>query len=60
MKQGLVATKDTERTLHGSLALREPCVEARLSENPTWKPGSQRTPRGSPALGEPRVEARLS
>ena len=41
MKQGLVATKDTERTLRGSLALREPYVEAWLSENPARKPGSR-------------------
>ena len=60
MKQGLVATKDTERTLRGSLALREPYVEAWLSENPAWKPGSQRTLRASLALREPRAEARLS
>ena len=50
MKQGVVATNDTERTPRGSPALREPRVGARLSENPAWEPGSQRTPRGSLAL----------
>ena len=41
MKQGVVATNDTERTPRGSPALREPRVGARLSENPVWKPGSR-------------------